>query len=113
MQYQVVNNTRNDALTDAVETLLAGENKRLEPLLASFPQDEVMLRVIGDDEAPSQGIEMKLRLSNNSRSFTAHEASPRLQSALDTAFDHLRRQAIKPKDQLRRAHERKRTGNEA
>ena len=34
MQYQVVNNTRNDALTDAVETLLAGENKRLEPLLA-------------------------------------------------------------------------------
>ncbi len=108
----MVNNTRNDALTNAVETLLAGENKRLEPLLASFPQDEVMLRVI-DDEAPSQGIEMKLRLSNNSRSFTAHEASPRLQSALDTAFDHLRRQAIKPKDQLRRAHERKRTGNEA
>ncbi len=101
MHYEIMNNTREFEATPEIEDYITKKFRVLDRLLASFPQDEVMLRIIVDDEAEPGSFQAKLRLSLPSRLLTCEEAAPTFSVAFDQAIKELRRQLIDYKDKLR------------
>lgn len=114
MHYEIVNESRKLIITPELESALEKELRRLDPLVASFPEDTVLLRVIFNDEAAFRGHEVKLRLSLPGKLLTAYAVSPHPQVAIDAAIDNLRRELIDYKEHLRQDHlyKRKRRTNE-
>ena len=113
MDFEITNNTRDFTLSPAQHDLIAERAGHLDPLLESFADDAVHLRVIVDDEAGrGNAIEVKLRLALPQRLLTTHEAGA-FEPALNKAFKDLRRQLLDHKDHLRRDYEYKRKGGSA
>ncbi len=104
VRFEMVNNVReerNFEITPALEDYVEKKLRLLDRLLASFPQDQIMLRVIADDEAGPGELQAKLRLSLPSRMLNSEEAAPTFPAAFDQAIKELRRQVIDYKDKLR------------
>ncbi len=113
MDYEITNNTRDFTLSTAQQDLITEHAGHLDPLLKSFADDAVHLRVILDDEAGrGNAIEVKLRLALPQRLLTTHEAGA-FEPALNKAFKELRRQLLDHKDHLRRDYEYKRKSRQA
>ena len=110
MEFTVTNNARDFTLSPAQHDVVAAHARQVDPLLASFADDLVHLRVIVDDEAgPGNAIEIKLRLALPQRLLNAHEAGA-FEPAVNKAFKDIRRQVLEHKDGLGRDHHAKRRG---
>jgi ribosomal subunit interface protein len=101
MRYDITNTTKDDSVNSQIESVLDREMRPLDRLLTTFPQEEVMLRIVADDGKPV-GVDISLRLSLPGRMLTSSATSTDVRAALDQAVSQLRRQLVDYKDQLQR-----------
>ena len=108
MQYDITNTARGVSLSqDDLDLISSDLGRRLDPLLASFPQDAAYLRVLINDEAGRPFVEVTLRLSLHGDLIRAHEVGPAFRPAFEQALGELRRQVLAYKDRHGRDRSRK------
>jgi ribosome-associated translation inhibitor RaiA len=102
VQYEITDRTRHTAIPAQFDDYIARELGKLDPILASFPQDAVLLRVLLDEASRRGDVEVQLRLALPSGVLTSHQDGPpeELRSIFDTALQALRRQLIEHKQRL-------------
>lgn len=102
MQHQITDQTRHTAIPMPMEDYIAQELTKIDPIVASFPPDATILRVIFDDGGRAGNVEVQLRLSLPTRMITSRQEGPstELRSVFDAALSQLRRQLLEHKRQL-------------
>lgn len=101
MRYQLSNQTSHLDISEDLEDYIDKETAKLDPIIASFP-DDTLLRVILDDAEGVDEIEVLLRLSLPSRLLTSRETGSfdHARSVFGKALKDLRRQLLEFKEQL-------------
>lgn len=105
MRYEITNATKDVTLTPSDQALIDDElSKFFDPLLKSFSEDSVYLRVLINDESRHSLVDVTLRLALPDRLLRAHETGPAFRPAFQQSLRELRRQLIDEKDRRGRDH---------
>jgi ribosome-associated translation inhibitor RaiA len=108
MRYEITNTAADVALTPDDHALIDEElSRHLDPLIGSFSEDSVYLRVLVNDESGHSLVDVTLRLALPDRLLRAHETGPAFRPAFQQALRELRRQFLEYKDRHGRDHSRK------
>lgn len=101
MNYQIADRTRHVTVPEHFEDYIAKEVAKLDPLVASFPDDS-MLRIVIDDASGVDDVEITMRLSlmNNQLSSSETGSQTEIRSVFSHALKQLRRQLLDFKEQL-------------
>ena len=67
MHYEITDRTSNSTIPATFADYVAKEVAKLDPIVATFPQDAIMLRIVVDEASRRRDIQIQMRLSLPSR----------------------------------------------
>jgi len=107
MRYEITNTAASVTLTQDDQALIDDDlGRHLDPLLRSFSEDSIYLRVLLNDESGPPLVDVALRLALPDRLLLAHETGPAFRPAFQRALRELRRQVLDYRDRHGRDHSR-------